>query len=159
MSSLVSDRSQKNETQNKLIEILTSTVRDLLLKRIPVAYIDPQFQSLVFKPLLIQPLMDLDVVNLSDAQLQRLELCLRLGKPADIYLIDEPSAYLNEEEISVAAKVIKNFILYAKKTAFVVETDPDMGFEINDKVILFSGKPASDIIATKSLFYGIGTDR
>ncbi|KAK2441481.1 ABC transporter E family member [Trifolium repens] len=92
--------------------------------------------------------MDLDVVNLSDAQLQRLELCLRLGKPADIYLIDEPSAYLNEEEISVAAKVIKNFILYAKKTAFVVETDPDMGFEINDKVILFSGKPASDIIAS-----------
>jgi translation initiation factor RLI1 len=72
----------------------------------------------------------------------------RHTQPADIYLIDEPSAYLNEEEISVAAKVIKNFILYAKKTAFVVETDPDMGFEINDKVILFSGKPASDIIAS-----------
>jgi ATP-binding cassette subfamily E protein 1 len=42
----------------------------------------------------------------------------RHTQPADIYLIDEPSAYLNEEEISVAAKVIKNFILYAKKTAF-----------------------------------------
>jgi translation initiation factor RLI1 len=72
----------------------------------------------------------------------------RHTQPADIYLIDEPSAYLNEEEISVAAKVIKNYILYAKKTAFVVETNPSVGLAIYDKVIIFDGEPASDIIAT-----------
>lgn len=125
-----------------------STVKDMLLKKIPDAYVDPHFRSLVFQPLLIQQLMDLDNVDLSDAQLQRLELCLCLGKSADIYLIDEPSTYLDSEERSAAAKVIKNYILYAKKTAFVVETNPSVGLAIYDKVIIFDGEPASDIIAT-----------
>ena len=44
-------------------------------------------------------------------------------QPADIYLIDEPSAHLDSEQRLLAAKVIKRFILHAKKTAFVVEHD------------------------------------
>jgi translation initiation factor RLI1 len=44
-----------------------STVKDMLLKKIPDAYVDPHFRSLVFQPLLIQQLMDLDNVDLSDA--------------------------------------------------------------------------------------------
>ncbi len=44
-------------------------------------------------------------------------------QPADIYLIDEPSAYLDSEQRIIAAKVIKRFILHAKKTGFVVEHD------------------------------------
>ncbi|KAI5418378.1 hypothetical protein KIW84_042858 [Lathyrus oleraceus] len=50
-------------------------------------------------------LMDQEVVNLSGGELQRVALCLCLGKPADIYLIDEPSAYLDSEQRIVAAKV------------------------------------------------------
>ena len=48
---------------------------------------------------------------------------LCLGQPADIYLIDEPSAYLDSEQRIVSAKVIKRFIMHAKKTAFIVEHD------------------------------------
>ena len=39
------------------------------------------------------------------------------------YQIDEPSAYLDSEQRLVAAKVIKRFILHAKKTGFIVEHD------------------------------------
>ena len=39
------------------------------------------------------------------------------------FQIDEPSAYLDSEQRLVAAKVIKRFILHAKKTGFVVEHD------------------------------------
>ena len=34
--------------------------------------------------------------QLSGGEAQRLALCLCLGTPADLYLIDEPSAYLGE---------------------------------------------------------------
>ena len=34
-------------------------------------------------------------------------IVLALGKPADIYLIDEPSAYLDSEQRIITAKVIK----------------------------------------------------
>ena len=37
--------------------------------------------------------------NLSGGELQRTAIVLALGKPADIYLIDEPSAYLDSEQV------------------------------------------------------------
>lgn len=68
-------------------------------------------------------------------------------QPADIYLIDEPSAYLDSEQRIVASKVIKRFILHAKKTAFVVEHDFIMATYLADKVIVYEGKPSIDCIA------------
>ena len=49
------------------------------------------------------------VLNLSGGELQRVAIILCLGKPADIYLIDEPSAYLDSEQRIVAARVIKRY--------------------------------------------------
>ena len=49
------------------------------------------------------------VGNLSGGELQRVAITLCLGKPADVYLIDEPSAYLDSEQRLVAAKVIKRY--------------------------------------------------
>lgn len=43
--------------------------------------------------------------NISGGELQRVALILALGKSADIYLIDEPSAYLDSEQRLTAAKV------------------------------------------------------
>jgi ATP-binding cassette subfamily E protein 1 len=47
---------------------------------------------------------------------------------------DEPSAYLDSEQRLVAAKVIKRFILHAKKTGFVVEHDFIMATYLADRV-------------------------
>jgi ATP-binding cassette subfamily E protein 1 len=57
-------------------------------------------------------IMDQEVQNLSGGELQRVALALCLGKPADVYLIDEPSAYLDSEQRLVAAKVIKRYEVY-----------------------------------------------
>jgi translation initiation factor RLI1 len=68
-------------------------------------------------------------------------------QPADIYLIDEPSAYLDSEQRIVASKVIKRFILHAKKTAFIVEHDFIMATYLADKVIVYEGRPSIDCTA------------
>ena len=60
-------------------------------------------------------------------------IILALGKPADVYLLDEPSAYLDSEQRVIAAKVIKRFILSAKKTAFIVEHDFIMATYLADQ--------------------------
>lgn len=57
-----------------------STVRHLLHQKIRESYMHPQFVSDVMKPLLIEQLMDQEVVNLSGGELQRVALCLCLGK-------------------------------------------------------------------------------
>jgi len=38
-------------------------------------------------------------------------MILALGKPAQIFLLDEPSAYLDAEQRIITAKVIKRFII------------------------------------------------
>lgn len=124
-----------------------SSVRHLLHQKIRDSYMHPQFVSDVMKPLQIEQLMDQEVVNLSGGELQRVALCLCLGKPADIYLIDEPSAYLDSEQRIVASKVIKRFILHAKKTAFVVEHDFIMATYLADRVIVYEGIPSLDCTA------------
>jgi ATP-binding cassette subfamily E protein 1 len=50
-------------------------------------------------------------MNLSGGELQRVAIVLCLGQPSDIYLIDEPSAYLDSEQRIVAAKVIKRCLV------------------------------------------------
>lgn len=131
----------------ELISKYSSTVRDLLFEKVPGSCTQAQFRSDVMKPLKIEQLMDRQVPTLSGGELQRVALCLCLGKPADIYLIDEPSAHLDSEQRLLAAKVIKRFILHEKKTAFVVEHDFIMATYLADKVVVFEGKPSVDCIA------------
>merc|ERR1712187_682461 len=68
---------------------------------------------------------------------------------ADIYLIDEPSAYLDVEQRVVTARVIKRFILHSKKTAFIVEHDFIMATYLADKVIVYDGQPGVHCIASE----------
>jgi len=97
------------------------------------------------------------VGNLSGGELQRVAIVLCLGQPADIYLIDEPSAYLDSEQRIVAAKVIKRFVLHAKKTAFVVEHDFIMATYLADRVIVYEGQASVDCRANtpQSLLTGM----
>ncbi|PWA93009.1 ATP-binding cassette sub-family E member 1 [Artemisia annua] len=128
-----------------------------LLKKRMVNIHDSQFVSDVIKPLEIEDLMDRNVQDLSGGELQRVALCICLGKTADIYLIDEPSAYLDSEQRINASKVIRRFILHNKKTAFVVEHDFIMATYLADRVIVYEGTPSIDCVANapQSLLTGM----
>ncbi|KAG1825558.1 P-loop containing nucleoside triphosphate hydrolase protein, partial [Suillus subaureus] len=119
------------------------TVRMLLLKQIKAAFMHPQFQTDVLKPMTLDNIMDQDVKTLSGGELQRVAIVLALGKPnVSVYLLDEPSSFLDSEQRIIASKVIKRFILHAKKTAFVIEHDFIMATYLADRVIVFEGEPA-----------------
>ncbi|KAI1721456.1 ABC transporter domain-containing protein [Ditylenchus destructor] len=123
------------------------TVMSLLLDKIPDMVRHPTFKTDVLTPLQMERLMDLEVQNLSGGELQRVALTMCLGKPANVYLIDEPSAYLDSEQRLHAAKVIKRHILHSKKTAFIVEHDFMMATYLADRVIVFEGEPAIKAVA------------
>jgi ATP-binding cassette, sub-family E, member 1 len=125
----------------KITPKFQGTVRQLFFKKIKAAFLNPQFQTDVYKPLKLDDFIDQEVQNLSGGELQRVAIVLALGMPADIYLIDEPSAYLDSEQRIIAARVIKRFIMHAKKTAFVVEHDFIMATYLADRVIVFDGQP------------------
>ncbi|KAM9926148.1 hypothetical protein OXX80_010681, partial [Metschnikowia pulcherrima] len=131
----------------KIAPKFPGTVRQLFFKKIKGAFLNPQFQSDVVKPLNIDNIIDQEVQVLSGGELQRVALVLALGIPADIYLIDEPSAYLDSEQRIVCSKVIRRFILHSKKTAFIVEHDFMMATYLADRVIVFEGQPSQNAVA------------
>merc|ERR1711991_160967 len=100
-------------------------------------------------PLKIDKIIDRTVSTLSGGELQRLAIAMTLGKKANLYLLDEPSAYLDSDQRIVASKVIKKFILSSKKTAFVVEHDFIMATYLADKIIVYEGTPAVECTANK----------
>jgi len=125
----------------KIAPKFEGSVYDLLQTKIKGLFLDPDFQTTVTKPLSIDHLMDNEVKTLSGGELQRVALVLALGKPANVYLIDEPSAYLDSEQRLIAAKVIKKFILNSKKAGFIVEHDFIMATYLADLVIVYEGEP------------------
>jgi ATP-binding cassette subfamily E protein 1 len=125
----------------KITPKFEGTVRQLFFKKIKTAFLLPQFQTDVVKPLKLDEFIDQEVKTLSGGELQRVAIVLALGLPADIYLIDEPSAYLDSEQRIIAARVIKRFIMHSKKTAFIVEHDFIMATYLADRVIVFDGQP------------------
>jgi len=132
-------------------------VENLLNKKLGQAWTNPQFMTDVIRPLRIEDFLDQQVNVLSGGEIQRVAIVLALAKPADIYLIDEPSAYLDSEQRIICAKVIKRFILHAKKTAFVVEHDFIMATYLSDRVIVYEGEPGIKCTATspRSLIDGM----
>eukprot|EP00980_Cylindrotheca_fusiformis_P003179 scaffold721_cov131-Cylindrotheca_fusiformis.AAC.69 len=141
----------------KIAPKFEGTVRQLLHKRVRDAYVHPQFISDVMKPLMIENIIDNGVQSLSGGELQRLAITLALGKPADVYLVDEPSAYLDSEQRINCAKVIKRFIMHSKKTAFVVEHDFIMATYLADRVVVYHGDPGVEATASapQSLLTGM----
>lgn len=134
----------------KISPTFEGTVRQLFLKRIRASFLSPQFNTDVIKPLNVKDIIDERVQHLSGGELQRVAIILALGKPADIYLIDEPSAYLDSEQRIICSKVIRKFVIHSKKTAFIVEHDFIMATYMADRVMVFEGKPSVDATAHKA---------
>ncbi|KAJ1856943.1 Fe-S cluster-binding ribosome biosynthesis protein [Coemansia sp. RSA 1822] len=141
----------------KIAPKFPGTVRMLLMNKIRAMFVNPQFQTDVIKPMAIDDIIDQAVTDLSGGELQRVALVMALGQNADVYLIDEPSAYLDSDQRIIASKVIKRFILHAKKTAFVVEHDFIMATYLADRVIVMDGVPGVDARANapQSLLSGM----
>jgi ATP-binding cassette, sub-family E, member 1 len=80
------------------------------------------------------------IKNLSGGELQRFSVARCLAKDADVYLIDEPSAYLDVEERISVAKAIKDIMVERGKTAFVVDHDLLVVSYLADSIINFDGE-------------------
>ncbi len=112
----------------------------------------------------ISSLFNIGVLNqkkiseLSGGELQRFSIARCLAKDADVYLIDEPSAYLDVEERVSVAKAIKDLMVEKEKTAFIVDHDLLLVSYLADSIIVFSGESGvkGEASGVKNFEEGIG---
>jgi len=81
------------------------------------------FRGEVVSPLSLEKLMDRELEELSGRELQRVAIAACLVRDADLYLLDEPSAYMDVEERFAMTKVIRRIVENRGKTAFIVDHD------------------------------------
>jgi ATP-binding cassette subfamily E protein 1 len=84
--------------------------------------------------------MDKMLTELSGGELQRVALTLALSQQADIYLFDEPSAFLDIEQRFEFAALLRKTISESDKAAFVVDHDIVFIDAIANRLIVFEGK-------------------
>ena len=105
------------------------------------AYETEAFADQCIKPLGLTKLLDRDIQELSGGELQRVAIVACLAKDSQVYLLDEPSAYLDVEERLAAARAIRRTVEEKHAFAFVVEHDIVSQDFIADRLMIFDGKP------------------
>jgi ATP-binding cassette subfamily E protein 1 len=99
------------------------------------------FATEILEPLKVKGMLERDVATLSGGELQRVAIALCLGRDADIYLIDEPSAYLDSNQRMEAAKTIRRIMEREARTGLIVDHDVYFIDMVSDSIMVFSGEP------------------
>ena len=123
-----------SEFDGTVDELLTTIVNDT----------SSMFAQEVLRNLTISKLKDRKVAALSGGELQRVAIAACLGKTAQVYLLDEPSAFLDIEERLTVAKALRHIIDSRQAFAFVVEHDIVAQDFLADRIMVFKGRPGRE---------------
>jgi ATP-binding cassette subfamily E protein 1 len=141
-------RSTNNQLQVSYKPQYISTDYDGTVDQLLTSTVDDRSSSMVteevMNPLTIGKLLERRISELSGGELQRVAIACCLGKSAQVYLLDEPSAFLDVEERLTFAKALRRLIDSRQAFAFVVEHDIVEQDFLSDRIMVFKGVPSRD---------------
>ncbi len=124
------------------------TVSDFLYMNAP-SFGSKIFESEIMNPLTLNEMLDKPVKGLSGGELQRLAIAATLAKDAEIYLFDEPTAFLDVEQRLIAARVIRKLVESRNAASLIVDHDIVFIDYISDRAMVFDGTPGLNGHASK----------
>ncbi len=106
-----------------------------------------QYKQQLIKPLELEQLFEKMLSELSGGQLQRVVIAKKLAEDADLFLLDEPSAYLDVEQRLRMSKIIRDMMELKGKACLVVDHDLLFIDYLSERLIVFDGEPAVEGLA------------
>ena len=94
----------------------------------------------VIRALGVDQLLPKRVKKLSGGERQAVAIAICLGREADLYLLDEPSAHLDVNARMEAAKAIRRTMEANEKSAFVIDHDVYFIDIVSDSLLVFEGE-------------------
>jgi ATP-binding cassette subfamily E protein 1 len=119
------------------------TVRELL-KSVSKDVETENFKAEVMRPLELDKLLERQVKNLSGGELQRVAIAVALSQESDVYLLDEPSAFLDVEMRLSLASMVRRIVEKRECSAMIVDHDLLFLSQIADRGLVFLGKPGKE---------------
>ena len=115
------------------------SVQDWLDTELGAKWRSGEFHTQVIRPLQVDQLLQLRAKKLSGGELQAVSIAICLGKEADLYLLDEPSAHLDANARMEAAKAIRRTMESNEKAAMVIDHDIYFIDIVSDSLLVFDG--------------------
>ena len=116
-------------------------VSELITRIKLAAHLSQSYKKRLINSLKLENIRERKISELSGGELQRVAIANCLVNEADIYLLDEPSAFLDVEMRLQVAGLLRKSIEELKKSAFVVEHDIITQDFIADSILVFQGTP------------------
>jgi ATP-binding cassette subfamily E protein 1 len=138
------------------LEAQDETVEEALSKHTNVN--SKRFENRIAEPLGLEKLYENNLEDLSGGELQRVGIAICLSKNADIYLLDEPSAYLDVEARVELGRTLKRFARKTEKPLMVIDHDLLMLDYIADRGMVFRGEPGVSGESTEPMKIGDAID-
>jgi len=110
-----------------------------------------QEEEQVVDPLKIKKLYNKSIKNLSGGELQKVSIVTCLLQKADLYALDEPSAFLDVEDRIAVAKFIQKFTRSYGKSAMIIDHDVQLLDLVSDSMVIFEGTSGINGHATSPL--------
>lgn len=110
-------------------------------------------------PLGAKKLYEKSVKNLSGGELQKVAVAAALLRQADIYALDEPSAFLDAEDRIAVAKFLQRFVKAQGKSAIIIDHDMQLIDLVSDTLVIFEGEPGKKGTATAPMRKEDGMNR
>ncbi|OIO20770.1 ribosome biogenesis/translation initiation ATPase RLI [Candidatus Micrarchaeota archaeon CG1_02_47_40] len=88
----------------------------------------------------IAPLLERKIVHLSGGELQRVAITFCLSQEADLYLLDEPSAFLDVEQRLHFSHLLRSLVENSSSSAFVIDHDVVLLDSISSRLMVFEGE-------------------
>ena len=125
------------------------TVYDLLCTACDgVADLSSKEEQILF-PIGVKKLYEKNVKSLSGGELQKVAIAVTLTRSANIYALDEPSAFLDVEDRIALAKFLQRFVRAYGKSAIVIDHDMQLIDLISDSLVIFDGRPGIESLASQ----------
>ncbi|MEN2974377.1 MAG: ribosome biogenesis/translation initiation ATPase RLI [Candidatus Caldarchaeales archaeon] len=105
------------------------------------------YRDELLKPFRIEDILDRNLLDLSGGELQKVVIVEALSRDAEIYLFDEPSAYLDVEERYMMTKIMKRVTRDRKAYTFIVDHDLMVLDFSSSKLMVFTGEPGKHGVA------------
>lgn len=118
-----------------------------LLKSITENYGTGGYTSEIIRPLNLEKLLRRKVGKLSGGELQRVAIAVALSRECDVYLLDEPSAFLDVEQRLSVASMIRRIVEKKECSAMIIDHDLLFLGQIADRGMVFLGKPGKEAYA------------
>lgn len=141
----ISYKPQYLDAEDKNVQAVLSQYTNVNSKR---------FENRIAEPLGLEKLYENNLNELSGGELQKVGIAICLARDADVYLLDEPSAYLDVEARVELGRMLKRFARKTEKPLMVIDHDLLLLDYIADRGMVFTGEPGKNGYSTAPMKIG-----